>query len=247
MPPYKRQRSETSVVPRRGSFAGLGSRRATPSKRVKRLFKDVSRAQSGTLLMIPRNPSCFPESLVTDLFYTEQFTLSISSGVGTTQRWRGNSVYDPDYTGVGGVQPKYYDALSTVYQKYEVFKSVCEVVLYPPNPTTSNNGHEVVLASTASTFVDFSEFLNSEHGSAGFLGSANGSGPLRLVSYGDTTKLTGYTRGDDTLVASTGANPNQIWYFSLGSQSREGGSDTIYGIVRIRYTCRFSHMFESDS
>ena len=40
--------------------------------------------------------------------------------------FRGNSCFDPDYTGTGH-QPRYFDQYAAVYQKYKVTASSCKV------------------------------------------------------------------------------------------------------------------------
>jgi hypothetical protein len=68
-------------------------------------------------------PACpFPPHLDCTLRYGHQVTLSTTSSqdvLGTEQAFLLNSIFDPDYTGVGH-QPYYHDQLQAIYGQYIV-------------------------------------------------------------------------------------------------------------------------------
>lgn len=63
----------------------------------------------------------FPDVQRTSLRYTDTINIS-SASYGAVTVFRGNSVYDPDSTGVGH-SPYYYSTLAQVYSKYKVYGS----------------------------------------------------------------------------------------------------------------------------
>jgi len=46
-------------------------------------------------------PSGLPATRIAKLVYNDTITLTSSSGLMATYRFRTNSIYDPDYTGIG--------------------------------------------------------------------------------------------------------------------------------------------------
>lgn len=231
-----------AVVPF-GSYRSLSKRKR--GLKHKKLFKQAGTSLGCNLMMIPRNPSCFPEVLHTDLFFTERFSVSLTAGVGTNYIYRGNSLFDPNLTGIGG-QPKWFDQIKAVYGKYEVLNSVAEVTMC--HPATGTNVYEVAMGAFAplSPPGSFDEIINAENSSTAVM--TQQAPTIRLVSYGDTAKLTGLARGDDQVQAVSTANPAVVWWYYVSAYSPTTASGTsLYGIARIRYTCKFSMQTETLS
>nr|AGA18305.1 hypothetical protein [uncultured marine virus] len=244
MPRYKRPRSDISAYApmRRRGVRKIGSR-DRPNPYEKRLFKTTASAQSNSLLMIPRNPSCFPDVLVTDLFYTYRFTLAVSAGIVSSKVFRGNSIFDPDYT-VTGIQPKYYDELAAVYSRYVVDRSVAEVVI-SPNRLAETGSLEVGLAPSSEIFTDWDEVMNAENGSVAFL--EEDGGVARMVAFGDTYKLTGALRGMKACKQLLVQTPARQWYYTINGFGPDGGTDTLKGLIRIKYSCKLFKQIENNS
>jgi len=70
------------------------------------------------------------------LVYQDKYNLATSSGVGTQQVFRANSIFDFDYTGTGH-QPMYRDQIVAMYQYYKVLGVR---VRFEWSTSNSNNG-----------------------------------------------------------------------------------------------------------
>lgn len=213
-------------------------------KKVKRLFRVAAASEGPNMLMIPRNPSCFPEVLYTDLFFTERFNITITSGIGTNYIYRGNSLFDPNFSGVG-MQPKWFDEIKAVYGQYEVLNTVAEA-----NIIKQSSGAEVLEVAMApfsplSPPANFDEIENAENGSTAIITQASPN--ARLVTYGDSAKMTGRARGDDTISAVVTTNPGLVWYIYVSAIAPQGGTSELHGLIRIKYHAKFSMMTDSTS
>jgi len=160
----------------------------------------------------------------------------------TNYLFRGNSTYDPDQSG-GGVQPKYYDAISAAYNRVEVVKSVIEIIVSTPDG--SDDVYEIALCPSGTQTISYDEILSAEYGQGGFVSQQTPF--LRLVAFGDTKALTGYSNGDTSVVSSVNAVPTVGWNFIIGGQSQTGNSGTLRCLVKIKYSCIFSRQSEDDS
>ncbi len=74
-----------------------------------------------TLVRLPKK-TLFPDSMTVNLKYCQQVNFSLSGGTPALQVFRANSIFDPDYTGVGH-QPLGADQLAGLYGRYEVLDS----------------------------------------------------------------------------------------------------------------------------
>lgn len=71
---------------------------------------------------VPRSMSGFPSTKSVMMRYCTAFTLSSTTGTLPIQRFRANSIYDPDYTGAGH-QPLGHDQWAQFYTSYVVTSS----------------------------------------------------------------------------------------------------------------------------
>lgn len=114
-------------------------RSGSRSKRVRR----VSRSQSSLVRAPARRPGGylwgpgnnylskyfdpFPIKAHYTLRYSDQITLNPGAGANGLYRFRANSLFDPDHTGVGH-QPYGHDTLQSIYDNYVVDRAVITLV-----------------------------------------------------------------------------------------------------------------------
>lgn len=67
-----------------------------------------------------------PDEVRVGLRYTTQVAITNTVGVANSYIFRGNSVFDPDFTGIGS-QPNGFDQWKTMYGRYRVLGSKCIV------------------------------------------------------------------------------------------------------------------------
>jgi hypothetical protein len=78
--------------------------------------------------------SLFPNTMRQPMSYTERavLTAATSSLWGTAKRYRLNSIYDPDFTGIG-TYPYGYSAISAIYANYRVMAVTIDVTVSEPS------------------------------------------------------------------------------------------------------------------
>lgn len=92
-------------------------RRRMTKRRPKRKFR--KRYSRRTPVLYRGLSSAFPAQIYTKLVYNDFIDLSGGANPYQTYTFRLNSIYDPDYTGVGH-QPMLRDELSAIYNRYQV-------------------------------------------------------------------------------------------------------------------------------
>lgn len=194
---------------------------------------------------LKRSP--FPPNHYCKLDYFDTYILTQTSGIGQTQQWRLNSLWDCDYTHVtGDHQPYYYDQISPMYAKYRVY-SVKMDYWY-----TCDNGSAVPVDSqlvfrptpdgTTPTSSPLGLIVESERPNSIIRVFAAGGPPVTGTLFFSCRKILGMSKrqydSDDTLGAATGTNPISSPYLNCLSLSTTPNS---VGILRVKFTfyCKF--------
>lgn len=163
-------------------------------------------------------------------------TVTINPGVGTcgVQKFRANSIFDPDYSGIGH-QPYGHDTLSTIYQHYCVDSAVITVT-----PTVGCQGVWGVQVDDNSNFSQsgFNRAVEFQATSVVVTGSTNGQSPQTLKKNYD--RFGSFPVYKDTS-ALFGENPSEEAYFHLWYRALREDLDAPDGtfLVTITYnvTC----------
>jgi len=191
---------------------------------------------------VPRNIFGFPGSLTSILKYSD--TLNVSSGSGVNANgnvWRLNSVFDPDWSGIGH-QPLYFDQFAAVYDNYVVLASKITATFSP----ASDGAAPFVVGITSGNSSSFSTSvytLQEQNKSVGtMLGDKDGTS-IRTVSTTYTPRqCIGVSENDDTVQAGVTSSPAKPWYAYTWVQDRSGNSSSITINVLIEYKVRFFGM-----
>ncbi len=178
-----------------------------------------------------------PDQFCTTLMYNDNYTIVGGTSPTGVQRFRGNSCFDPDHTGVGG-QPMGFDELTNFYGYYRVRKSTvvmslvsssiaCRITL---TPTVSLVPNSVANAMECpyTRIVDVSSSV------------ANFSCETSMSTY----KLLGVPkvafRNDPELSAVVTANPVNTWYWTVLAISNDGTTNlTLRLELGIEYEVEF--------
>lgn len=177
-----------------------------------------------------------PDSIRVSLPYEETIHPTATLGSLYLYQYRGNSTFDPNYTGVGG-QPAGFDVWSLLYNEYTVISShieleiICsttadvEFVVYPSYNTTTP-----ATAADASVRPYASRILLSPTGNAC-------KGKLR--SSMSTAQMFGIrpqaTLDDDQYGATISTNPGSsaVWYWNIAVQNVTS-TLTLNDYIRVR-------------
>jgi len=245
--PYRKKNA------RRKPARGKSARK--PGYRRRKTVSKQTKLQSGALKSYGVR-DIFPVGLTRVLTFSLPVTL-IQQGVTsvpTIYEFRGNSVYDPDYTGAGG-QARWVDTFlgpsnSTYpYSRYMVTKSKIRVTVYPSTGLASGNAlgtvfiQPIIGASgvAATSMQDIMEMplIKSKECMGG------GVAPNKPFSFSHTMttkKIWGCKdlSDDDDYQAEYNNNPANQWRWVVGvCNNITGGTFAAYLKVEIDYTTVF--------
>lgn len=171
-------------------------------------------------------------------------TLNVGGGYSGYNIFRGNSVYDPDVTGVG-VQPYYYDQLTTVYAYYAVNAS--KITVYPCIDTSITSCPRVrmwiipVLRDTLLTNYDPSDLSAMDKKKQLVFNNSDNPKHPKLSMYMSSRKALGTAYNRYGTWAGYTANPTTMWYWHVYFDSSEGPWDaTLHFSVKITYYLRLT-------
>jgi len=176
------------------------------------------------------------------------------TGVTTYNEFRGNSCYDPDFTGAGS-QPRYYDTFcgltggTAPYSRYLVYASRIRVTFYP-NTGLSIGSYlgtvfiQPVIGTTgvqATSMTDIMEmpYIKSRECMGG---NVNPNQPFTMTHYMTTKKMWGCkdVEDDDDYQAEYSNNPANQWRWVVGiCNNIAGGIFAGYIKTEIKYYVKF--------
>lgn len=180
--------------------------------------------------------------------YSTRIAFTITSGVPVGNVFRGNSVYDPDFTGAGH-QAYGYDQLSTYYQQYLVVNSSARVVMMPQTSTSlatqtlifglQASSNQTLFVSDVGTWTESGDGCYSITNSNGFGAPGGGASPALFMKR-STAKMIGQTaiqaNTDPSNVGVGVANPVVVWYWKVYVNTADGSSSsTALADVTITY------------
>lgn len=220
---FSRRTAQRSVKRRRLTY-----RRRLPLARVPRALNSSTR--SGP----------FPRSATVSLRYVDNLG-SIDPGVGVASvySYRANSIFDPNYTGVGH-QPYGHDTLATVYSRYKVNSSTITCHFFQDGNLGSALGIcSITLSSDAAAPTNPTLVCETPETSYKPIGTADGGrGITKLVKTYKARRFFGRKRNSD-LTANFGVDPAEVAYFHIQAQGITATADLseVYLYVTITYNC----------
>jgi hypothetical protein len=201
--------------------------------------RNPNSAPSGPFTNVNPYSSIVAPRLVTRLRYAELVTMTTDVLGNSTNAFNLNSLFDPNRTGAGH-QPRGYDELSNLYNRYRVYGLTFKVTAttsgtdqlqlgaYPRNGT----GTPVTLSDTAEQpFAQIASFTAYQKG---------------VVSgYVDLPKLNGKTRvayaADDTTQAEVSTSPAETMVLNLQVFSLTTTQNSVARmVVLLEFDCEFS-------
>lgn len=162
------------------------------------------------------NPSLFPARRIGTMVYDGLFNVSPAASALAYNSFRANSIYDPDFTGVGTTVSG-YTAMSAIYNRYRVLSCRADIVWSNPNAV---NGVGFVIANPLNTVgTSFPAIMAQKYSWTKPLGNVNGphlSHSVRFTTaqiYGTRTSA---VLDEDDFAGLIGANPNNITFLHIG-------------------------------
>lgn len=180
------------------------------------------------------------------VYMDDSFDMStvIGENYQSLQVFAGNSLFDPDYTGVG-VQPYGFDnwcSSTAFFSKYEVFASAITVYLSTSaNFTVCPKVMVYVIPTEKATFAyhDLSDLVQIQHAKVKSFGLGNYKNGSQMVvkHYITSNQVLGKSRGSDgSCVAAYNASPTNLWLWHVYVDTSQWANEsTILMDVKIKY------------
>lgn len=209
------------------SFYGDSEYKKRYSKRARRNFerkalvskntaftKGYSATRPGSIRAALRSDP-FPTSQIIKLRYCETIELDASTAATNIYYFRANSIYDPNFSGTGH-QPYAHDTLATVYNHYQVVKSVCSATFAAVDPAAGRGSCHVGLAiEDGTTFTTTIDTVCEQKAVKHAVLPAMQKVTLRQ---GYNADIHFPIETPQATTASFGSNPNEVAYFKLFHQ-----------------------------
>jgi hypothetical protein len=146
--------------------------------------------------------------------YTDKISYGLLSGVTNDYIFRTNSLFAPDVTG-GGHQPRYYDTLSPIYNKYTVIS--CDYEFHFPTNSSAQYTVTVVPVNGNGTFS--SAAVAHEYPYSRVCSMSPGAASLTCKGHVDNANLNNRSMfnylTDDLTSSLTSASPNEVLQLHL--------------------------------
>jgi len=181
----------------------------------------------------------FPAQATAILRYNTTITISPDAGLAGAYLFRCNSIFDPDYTGVGH-QPYGHDQYDRIYNHYKVNYST--IVLTPVINGEGMFGCTITDDPTINVGFDtVKEIKNTNMKAMG----ANGV-PDKVTQYYNKNQV--FTPASDGIGANFGANPSEQAFFHVWFTAKDSTSTpTLILNVSIAYNVTMSELKDLGS
>ncbi len=183
----------------------------------------------------------------TTLRYVDSVKLTNTTGALAEYDFRANSIYDPDYSGVGH-QPLGRDQFANIYNYYVVLRSRCKFT-YTIDSSVNDTVMAVGILDADGTFASANVRTAAEQAGAVarvFPGVVAPPTPKPLVLTYDAARYWQGKQPPETAGAVMSTNPVDQAFFTFVTQSVAGATATFSGIltVELEYDVEFSQPIE---
>lgn len=230
-----------STLRRRRPIKFLGRSRRRTGRSM--LITTTKKRAPVTPLLMLKNPVIVPDRIRLKLTYAEAgFTMDSVAGNYVEYIFRGNSVFDPDFTG-SGHQPLGYDQWSAFYNRYRVHGSSIRVD-YQSQGSTEATGHVMYLVYPTQVSTGSSSISQAmEQPYSKYKCGSNDTLQTCVITHRQTTAgFLGYQSVEDSddLQAAVNTNPAHNWYWSVSQcpVNLSSNTDTNFS-VRLIYDVEF--------
>lgn len=240
--PHKRQRtfikSETAIPVRIMARSRRSYRRRRPYKRRFARFRKFRRTRR-----IKRMPLASQATRkVIKLRYVDDITIDAGIGALGTYVFRANSIYDPNYTGVGH-QPRGRDEWALFYNKYVVLGSKITVKFQTTDSAASAPCKVgIAVKDVATVLSNATAYAENMHSRWSFIGTRDSGKPMTTITHKVNPRkfLNKKTFDDPNLEGGLGtsaSNPTEEIFYHLFVQNEAQAVDlgTIFCSVMIEY------------
>jgi hypothetical protein len=194
--------------------------------------------QTGPMSILKYPGLLWPDRFETKMRYQVTFQLTGASGATVTRIFRLNSLYDPDYTGVG-VTAYGLSQLSALYSKYLVTRTHVKMDVNNANTTLTNFGWTATDAVTGPA----TPTLCAAQRYGGYViispNSAQGRRLIQTDVVGSAIHGQKNLDSDSQQYATVSSNPSDVSWLYVLAQAADGTTCNLYLDLELIFTCAF--------
>lgn len=188
-----------------------------------------------------------PDNYFAKLKYVQRLAPAPATGSVYYQYFSGNSLYDPDNSGVGH-SAMGFDQIMTLYDYYQVYASKIKVTCLDNSTTAPPAQYELALiptpTNTSAAGLDPETVRENRRGRWRIVSTHTGAGTQSLSAYNTFSQVLGrklVESGPNTYGTST-ANPTTQWFWAITAQVIDEATTmaNVYFYVELIYYSRFS-------
>lgn len=185
-----------------------------------------------------RTPLLLGNRKVVKLIYRDEHVINYDPlNIATCSRfYRINSLFDPDFTGVGG-KVFGHDAMSSMYARYQVIGARFSIECMGASEASGNAVRAFIrLSDTANNLPTDRDYFDKQWRNL-VMKSVKRDGTMTKLSYNYKPSMVENHGSAQDLSASFGGNPSDTHFIEVGCLPEWDGTDT--GDVNFRVTIQF--------
>lgn len=186
-------------------------------------------------------PSGMSTQKVAKLRYVATTNITSTAGILNSQVFRANSIFDPDFTGIG-TQPMGHDQWEVLFNRYKVLGARISLNIIPSTANTTNGMVGVYLTDSAtSPYNNPRGFIEARKGMyRNVLSKNNKTAPMHQNFSAKRFFNVTDVKDNQNIGADFGTNPPQEAYFNIWYDDIEAGTSTVLIVSTIEYIVSFS-------
>lgn len=169
--------------------------------------------------------------------------LNAGNGYWNTYVFKGNDIFDPDFTGVG-VQPYGYDEMmsASMFTRFNVPASSIKVFFRPAEPLRRLHAIVIPWGASSVTANDIADIrMIPYHRETTYDSVTESTKGAVIGNYSKTTQVFSEMNNKDTSFSGTySASPSYLWYWIIIFTSDEAVETDIYFDVKLKYYTKVS-------
>lgn len=189
----------------------------------------------------PANTFGFPDKLVVRLRYYDTASITSTTGGVGSYKFRANSCYDPNQTGVGH-QPMYYDTYTSIYDHYSVVS--CKAIVRFTNTVNTPFLVGVVIDDDSAASTSVNGIVEQSHSQSRYLTPLTGSNSSTTITVPwnckDVLGIDPYA--SETYKTATGADPAEQSYIIPYAATTDGSTNTILFDITMEMVVLFTEL-----
>lgn len=194
--------------------------------------------------VVIKQPSGLPDRLFVRLKYVEFLTFSQAAGALSANVYRGNDLFDPDFTGTGG-QPYFLNQWGAFYSNFFVHGSSIDFQVQGGGGSWNNLTFGITPAPTSTSFGGSGQELIMEQPYSRYKAlqmGALGIGQNRMKSYMSTRKILGLHKATALGIqyaGTTSSSPSAQWFWFAWMFAPDNNTIAVQATVKLTYYVEF--------